>query len=56
MVRSQNEGTVFPDTMSEATTHGQGGDYNTVTFRAERFASVFFDNQAHYGVLVDLAS
>ncbi len=54
MVRSQNEGTVFPDTMSEATTHGQGGDYNTVTFRAERFASAFWDNQAHYGCLVTL--
>lgn len=58
MVRVEREASVFPDTMAEAVTHGQTingvADYNTVTFRAERFAVAYFDGFRQFAVLVNL--
>lgn len=56
MVRSQDEGTVFPDTFSEALDRGQGGEPNTITFRAERFAAAYWDGAAQFGCKVTLAT
>ena len=55
-VRTQKEGTVFPDTFAEAFDWGQNGYPNTITFRAERFAAAYWDGQAHFGCLVNLAT
>jgi len=52
MVRSQDEGTVFPDTFSEAMDRGQAGEPNTITFRAERFAVAYWDSFIHAGVCI----
>ena len=56
MVRSQKQGTVFPDTFSEALDRGQGGFPNTITFRAERFACAYWDVAAHFCCKVALAT
>lgn len=56
MVRSQNKGTVFPDSFAEALDRGQSGEPNTIRFRAERFAAAYFDASAHYCVQVTLAT
>lgn len=54
MVRIQPEGRVIPDTFEEAVDRGQGGEPNTVTFRAFRFAAAYADFQAYAGCQVTL--
>jgi hypothetical protein len=56
MTRVEEEGTVFPDTFSEALDRGQAGEPNTITFRAERFAAAYFDAQCHFACKVALPS
>lgn len=55
MVRAEEEAEVFPDTFSEALDRGQAGFPNSLTFRAERFASAYWDGAAHYSCRVTLA-
>jgi hypothetical protein len=56
MVRTEDEGTVFPDTFSEALDRGQAGEPNTITFRAQRFGCAYWDGAAHYACKVQLAT
>jgi hypothetical protein len=56
MVREEDEGTVFPDTFSEALDRGQAGQPNTIRFRAEEFAAAYFDGAIQAGVRVTLAT
>lgn len=56
MVRTQDEGTVYPDSFEEALDRGEGGQPNTITFRAERFGVAYADFQCFFGCQVDLAS
>lgn len=54
--RVEREGTVTPDTFSEALDRGQAGQPNTIRFRAQKFVAAYFDGAAHYGVRVTLAT
>jgi hypothetical protein len=56
MVRVEDEGTVFPDTFSEALDRGNAGQPNTIRFRAEKFGCAYFDAACHFGVRVNLAA
>lgn len=56
MVRSEDEGQVFPDTFGEALDRGQSGFPNTITFRAQRFAAAYWDGACHFGCRVTLAT
>lgn len=52
MTRTEDEGTVFPDSFAEAMDWGQGGSPNTIRFRAERFATAYFDGACQFAVRV----
>jgi hypothetical protein len=56
MTRVEDEGTVFPDTFSEALDRGQAGFPNTITFRAQKFGAAYADFSLHAAVNVTLAT
>lgn len=56
MVREQDEGTVFPDTFSEALDRGEGGNPNSITFRAEKFVAAYYDAACSFCCKVALAA
>jgi hypothetical protein len=43
MTRTEKDGTVFPDSFSEAFDWGQASQPNTIRFRAQRFAAAYAD-------------
>lgn len=54
MTRVEAEGTVIPDSFSEALDRGQGGQPNKVTFRAMKFGMAYFDAAVHVACRVTL--
>jgi hypothetical protein len=56
MVRAETQGTVFPDSFAQALDWGQGGQPNTLRFRAEKFAAAYFDGAVQAACRVQLAS
>jgi hypothetical protein len=55
-VRIQKSGDVFPDTFEEALDRSQGGEPDTIEFRAERFGAAYWDGFRHAAVRVTLAT
>ena len=53
-VWEEDEPTVIPETMAEAMDWGQGGQPNTLTFRAQKYAGASFDAQRHFACKVAL--
>jgi hypothetical protein len=47
---------IFPDPFSEAFDWGQGGEPNTITFRAERHVAASWDGFVHAACRVTLAT
>lgn len=56
MVRTEQAGTVYPDSFQEALDRGQGGSPNRIDFRAEKFGCAYFDGAVQAGVRVTLAT
>lgn len=56
MTRVESEGQVYPDSFAEALDRGQGGQPNTIRFRAEKFGMAYFDGAVQAGVRVTLPS
>ena len=56
MVRTEDEGTVFPDSFNEALDRGQAGQPNTIRFRAMKFAVAYADMSAQFACRVTLAT
>ena len=52
--RIQKDTTIYPSTFEEALDRGQGGNPNTITFRANRLGAAYFDGSVQVAVLVDL--
>ena len=53
--RTEEEGTVFPDSFAEATDWGQGREPNTIRFRAQKFGAAYFDGACQFACRVTLA-
>lgn len=52
--RMEPEGTIFPDTLSEAFDWGQSGQPNTIRFVAQRFVAAYFDGARQFACEVKL--